>query len=202
MSGREAFENVVGKVAKDVQKEIIASLDEAYKDALEMVEAEERETILRAAEIPQSKDRQADTLRRRIIGGAELKARNRSLQILEEAVNRIFEESLKRLENLSSKKGYERSLKKFLEEGVEAIGGEEFIVSANSADLGMLKRFSPEVEKSEGVKIKLSSKALGCRGGVQVMNIDGSVIYDNTVEARLERLKPLLRKQISDLLTK
>ncbi|MFQ6135447.1 MAG: V-type ATP synthase subunit E [Nitrososphaerales archaeon] len=202
MSSRESFENVVGKVARDAKAEILSSLEEAYKDALEIVEYEGREAAVKAAEIPQSKDRQAGTLRRRIIGGAELEARNRSLQLVEETVNRVFEGSLKRLNDLSSVKGYDKSLKRLLEEGVDAIGGDEFLIHTNSNDQDMLKKISREVETSRKVKIKLSSKPLDCRGGVQVMNSDGSVIYDNTVEARLERLKPLLRKQISDMLTK
>ncbi len=202
MSGKEAFENVVGKVANDAKAEILSSLEDAYKDALELVEYEERETAVKAAEIPQSKDRQADTLKRRIIGGAELKARNRTLQLIEETVNRVFEESLKKLDNLSSIKGYDKSLKRLLEEGVDAIGGSEFLIYGNSQDKDRLKKISREVEKSLKVKIKLSSKTLNSRGGVQVMNSDGTVIYDNTIEARLERLKPFLRKQISDMLTK
>jgi V/A-type H+-transporting ATPase subunit E len=201
MSNREAFENVVGKVAKDVQSEIKSSLEEAYNDALQIISSAEKEAIAKANEIPHSKERQAETLRRRIIGNAELKARNLSLQVLEETVNKIFDESLKEMEEPSSMKDYGKALKKFLEEGVEAIGGEEFIAVGRSADKDILKKASQEVEKERNVKIKTVSETLDSRGGVQVKNSDGSVIYDNTIEARLERLKPLLRKQISEILT-
>lgn len=202
MSSREAFGNVIGKVAKDAEADILSSLEEAYKEALEIVETEAKDAALKVAVIPQSKDRQAETLRRRIIGGTELKARNKTLQLIEEGVNKVFEESLKRMENLSSTKGYEKSLKRLLEESVDAIGGGEIIAHSNSVDKEMLKKIAHEVEKSRGVKIKLSSETLTCRGGVQVMSKDGSMIYDNTVEARLERLKPHLRKEIADIFTK
>jgi len=138
--------------------------------------------------------------RRRIIGSAELKARNLSLQVLEETVNRVFDESLKKMEDSSSMKNYGKSLKKFLEEGVDAIGVEEFTVVGRSADKDLLKKVSHEVEKEHNVTIKVASETLESRGGVQVKSSDGSVIYDNTIEARLERLKPLLRKQISEIL--
>ncbi len=200
MSNREAFENVVGKVAKDVQSEIKSSLEEAYKEALQIIDSAEKESVAKASEIPHSKERQAETLRRRIIGSAELKARNLSLQVLEEAVNRVFDESLKKMEDQSSMKNYGKSLKMFLEEGVDAIGGEEFTVVGRSADKDLLKKVSHEVEKEHNIKIKIASETLESRGGVLVKNSDGSVIYDNTIEARLERLKPLLRKQISEIL--
>ncbi len=200
MSNREAFENVVGKVAKDVQSEIKSSLEEAYKEALQIIDSAEKESVAKASEIPHSKERQAETLRRRIIGSAELKARNLSLQVLEEAVNRVFGESLKKMEDQSSMKNYGKSLKMFLEEGVDAIGGEEFTVVGRLADKDLLKKVSHEVEKEHNTKIKIASETLESRGGVLVKNSDGSVIYDNTIEARLERLKPLLRKQISEIL--
>lgn len=200
MSNREAFENVVGKVAKDVQSEIKSSLEEAYNEALRRIDSAEKESVAKASEIPHSKERQADALRRRIIGSAELKARNLSLQVLDETVNRVFDESLKKMDDHSSMKNYGKSLKKFLEEGVNAIGGAEFAVVSRSADKDLLKKISHEVEKEHNVKIQVASETLESRGGVQVKSRDGSVIYDNTIEARLERLKPLLRKQISEIL--
>jgi V/A-type H+-transporting ATPase subunit E len=93
-------------------------------------------------------------------------------------------------------------MKRHLEEGLDAIGGEEYTISCNTKDVNLLKRISKEVQKTRGINIKLSSKSIACKGGVQIMNRDGSVIFNNTVEARLERFKPLLRKQISDMLTK
>jgi V/A-type H+-transporting ATPase subunit E len=202
MNSREAFENVVGKVARDVQSEISVSLQEDYKDALAIIDTEEKDAIAKAEEAPHLRERQVEILRRRIIGSAELKARNMSLQVLDDTVNRAFDESLKKLRDISSKNGYDKSLKLFLEEGINAIGGEEFIATVRAADHDLLKKITREVESKLGVTIKVASESLECVGGVQVKNKDGSVIYDNTFEARLERLKPLLRKEISELLTK
>jgi len=202
LNNKEAFDNVVSKVVNDVKREILLSLENSHNDALEIIENTEQETNIKAAEILQSVDRLGDTLHSKIIGNAELKARNNSLQLIEETINKIFEESLKGLVNISSNKSYDKSMKKLLEEGLDAIGGKEFNISCNTKDVDLLKNISKEIQKTRKINIELSSKNLNCMGGVQVMNSDGSVIFNNTVEVRLERFKPLLRKQISDMLTK
>ena len=202
MNNKEAFDNVVSKVVNDVKREILLSLENSHNDALEIIENTEQETNIKAAEILQSVDRLGDTLHSKIIGNAELKARNNSLQLIEETINKIFEASLKGLVNISSNKSYDKSMKKLLEEGLDAIGGKEFNISCNTKDVDLLKNISKEIQKTRKINIELSSKNLNCMGGVQVMNSDGSVIFNNTVEVRLERFKPLLRKQISDMLTK
>ena len=202
MNNKEAFDNVVSKVVNDVKREILLSLENSHNDALEIIEKTEQETNIKAAEILQSVDKLGDTLHSKIIGKAELKARNNSLQLIEETINKIFEASLKGLVNISSNKSYDKSMKKLLEEGLDAIGGKEFNISCNTKDVDLLENISKEIQKTRKINIELSSKNLNCMGGVQVMNSDGSVIFNNTVEVRLERFKPLLRKQISDMLTK
>ena len=202
MSNREAFENVVGKVVEDSKAEIMMTLEKTYKDSLGIVEDMARVATVEAAEIARSEDRQAEALRKRILLGAELEARTRSLKLVEDIFNNIFEDFLNRLVNLSSDKGYGASLKRLLEEGLDAIGGDEFVIYANSSDADLLKRITYEVEKSRKVRIKLSTNTLSCKGGVRISNNDGSVMYDNTLEMRLERLKPLLRKQLSNILKK
>ena len=201
MNNKEAFDNVVSKVVNDVKREILLSLENSHNDALEIIEKTEQETNIKAAEILQSVDKLGDTLHSKIIGNAELKARNNSLQLIEETINKIFEESLKSLVNISSNKSYDKAMKRLLEEGLDAIGGKEFNISCNTKDVDLLKNISKEIQKTRKINIKLS-KNLNCMGGVQIMNSDGSVIFNNTVEVRLERFKPLLRKQISDMLTK
>jgi len=201
LNNKEAFDNVVSKVVNDVKREILLSLENSHNDALEIIEKTEQETNIKAAEILQSVDKLGDTLHSKIIGKAELKARNNSLQLIEETINKIFEESLKSLVNISSNKSYDKAMKRLLEEGLDAIGGKEFNISCNTKDVDLLKNISKEIQKTRKINIKLS-KNLNCMGGVQIMNSDGSVIFNNTVEVRLERFKPLLRKQISDMLTK
>ncbi|HEY4699146.1 MAG TPA: V-type ATP synthase subunit E family protein [Nitrososphaerales archaeon] len=199
---RKSFENVIGKVVKDAELEIISSLNESYKEALDIIDTAEKNSSKSSAEIPRLKERQADLLKKRILGGAELKARNKTLNVVDEYVNKVFEESLKKMTNLSSDKKYGLHMKKLLEEGIDEIEGQNFIAYSNSSDKELIKKIIKDIENSKSVKIKLHSETLGCRGGVKLMNKEGSIIYDNTIESRLERLKSLLRKEVADVFTK
>jgi V/A-type H+-transporting ATPase subunit E len=199
---REILDNVVGKVVNEAKSEILADLEKTFNEAIESINYQKQEIGIKAAEIPQSKERQAEILNRRIIGGAELKVRNSSLEIVEETVNSVFDQSLKRLSDPSSFKSYRNSLRRYLEEGIEAIGGNEFIILFNSNDYELLRDISKDIEKKIDVKITISSEKINCRGGVQVMNKDKTIKYDNTLESRLDRLRSVLRKEIADIITK
>jgi len=199
---REILDNVVGKVVNEAKSEILSDLEKTFNEAIESINYQKQEISIKAAEIPQSKERQAEILNRRIIGGAELKVRNSSLEIVEETVNSVFDQSLKRLSDPSSFKSYRNSLRRYLEEGIEAIGGNEFIILSNSNDYELLRDISKDIEKKIDVKITISSEKINCRGGVQVMNKDKTIKYDNTLESRLDRLRSVLRKEIADIITK
>ena len=198
MSVLEAVESTVKKVVEEALQEMMSSLTDAYKEAVDVVDVAEQETILEVSKILEGKDRQGETLRRQIIGGAELTARNRSLQLIEEGVNNVFKEALQRLEDIASHKGYAGAMKKLLEESIDAIGGESLVVSGNKRDLEVLKKVAEEVGRERGVKIKVE-KPIKTSGGIKAMTPDGSILYDNTFEARIERLRPVLRKEIAGL---
>ena len=44
---------------------------------------------------------------------------------------------------------------------------------------------------------ELSSDTIDCLGGVEVRTKDGSMTYNNTIDSRIERMKPLIRKEIA-----
>jgi V/A-type H+-transporting ATPase subunit E len=47
----------------------------------------------------------------------------------------------------------------------------------------------------------LEEKSIDTIGGVVITSLDGSVRFDNTFEARLERMRPSLRMEVSETLT-
>ena len=44
---------------------------------------------------------------------------------------------------------------------------------------------------------ELSSETIDCLGGITIKSKDGTMTFDNTIDARIERLKPLIRKEIA-----
>jgi V/A-type H+-transporting ATPase subunit E len=65
------------------------------------------------------------------------------------------------------------------------------------------KAVSSAVRKLNGGQVKLAfdDEPVDTIGGVVLTAADGSIKFDNTFEARLERMRPNLRKEVAGLLT-
>ena len=68
----------------------------------------------------------------------------------------------------------------------------EIIVYTNSKDKDIVKSAISKISGAE-----LSSEDIDCMGGVKVTSKDGSMTFENTIDARFERMKPLIRKNIA-----
>jgi V/A-type H+-transporting ATPase subunit E len=65
----------------------------------------------------------------------------------------------------------------------------------------ILKELVDEISMSTGLKVYVSDEPIDCIAGLKVSSLDGKVVFDNTVEGRLGRLRPLLRREIAKILT-
>lgn len=194
-------ENLLKKVAEEAEQDLLLSLEQGYKQALEILEKAKSEADAETRKTSESKERQIETLRRRTLGKAELESRNRSLQLVEETVHKAFTEALTRLGGYSSKK-YETALYDMLSEAADIVEAPQLRVACSSKDRSLMNKLMERLGKQRKIKLHLEDKPIDTAGGVRVTAFDGTVVYDNTVEARLERLKPVLRKRLADLFSK
>jgi len=197
----KAFENVIGKVVGEVRQEVKAMFEDSLRLSLEILESTKRETMVEAEKIYRSKERRAEIFRLRMLSGVELATRSKSLEVVEQMMNEIFQKAFEKIEKITSSDRYKASMKRLLEEGVDAVASKDLVVSCNKKDSEILKTVAEEVANSRGVNIKVAEEPIESIGGVQVRSFDGIIFYDNTIEARMERLKPLLRKEIALLFT-
>ncbi len=184
------------KVSTEFEAEVLADLQEGRADASTLVKSAMKEAADSAAKALESGERQAESLKRQITGAAELDARNAQLKALEAKVNEVFSEAMKEAVAVPHAR-HVKSLAGLIMEGVGVIG-EKASVSCNSKD----RKAVAEAIGKLGRKLKLTLDAdpIDCAGGVVLASPDGSVRFDNTLESRLERLKPDLRKEVAGLL--
>jgi V/A-type H+-transporting ATPase subunit E len=199
MSRREAAERVVGKVVEEAREELTTSLQEGLKEALEILDSAEREIKAEVASLLEERHRAADALGRRIDSEAEIAARNLYLKALEEGIEKAIEKALSRLGSRSYRRHYLKRLEVMVEEAVRQVGGEEVVIAGAKRDLRELGKIAKQLSKRLGVAIEVSKEPLDALGGVRAWRKDGSVRYDNTVEARVDRVKPLLRRRLTEL---
>ncbi len=199
MSG---IDYTVKKVSDEALNEMIQNIADSKNAALEVVTKKMAEAQTEAVRISEQERRQAEALKRQIIGSAEMTSRNRTLEIIEDNLNSAFSQALKKLESTTSGADYARIMKSLVLEGMDEVGGNDFVISANTRDQQNLQQVIDSVSREKGVKITRSDSRLSNTvGGVVISSADGFVTFDNTYEARLERLKPELRKQIAQLFT-
>ncbi len=92
----------------------------------------------------------------------------------------------------------EKALAGLIQEGLDVIGPRAK-VQCSSKDK---RAVSSAIKRLGGkAKVSLDDEPIDTIGGVVLSTPDGAVRFDNTFEARLERMKPTLRKEVASILT-
>lgn len=194
----KAAADTLEKVSGGFESELLSELQEGKGQALSILDSSKREAKAAVTKILEGSVKQAESLKRQIIGAAELEARNAQLRALEKAVVEVFDAAVKELQQGSGER-YEESLALLVKEGLDVIGPKARI-QCRSEDRKAVSAATRRLGGSQS-KLVVDEKSIDTIGGIVMSSMDGSVRFDNTFEARLERMKPTLRMEVSDLLT-
>ncbi|MFZ0567598.1 MAG: V-type ATP synthase subunit E family protein [Nitrososphaeraceae archaeon] len=194
MNRTPALDRTVDKVLAQKQEEFMTQIDSAYQEAASNLESSKGSLRSEYEKIIQGSKKQAENLKRQILGSKRLESRNQELLLIEMAVNDYFEKARERFRELPRDKEYKSMINEMIDNCISAIGTEEIIIESNEMDSKMISEIISK--KSKKVKLSLSEKPINVIGGLRAMSADGSLTYDSTLELRMERLKPLIRKEI------
>ncbi len=193
MASNSALETTIDKILKSTEKDILTNiksgLDESQQkldDAIPKLESEFDKII-------SDGKKEADKIEKQITGASDIKARNKQLVALEEAVDRVFSSALEQITNADrSGNDYPNLIKTLIEEATQILGTSDITIFTNAKDRDTVQSI---ISQFSG--IELSSETIQCIGGIKVKSKDGAMSFDNTIDARIERLKPLIRKDIA-----
>ena len=147
--------------------------------------------------------------RDRIIGNAQLEGRKNLLLARQALLTGVFDEVLERLRGIAGRDdaNFDKGevLIALIKEAAAAVGGEEFIISGNEADLKYLGKNLGNVRRAlkQSIgesKVSLDSEPLDIGGGVIVRNSDGTKTYHNTFEGRLAGVRARIESEIAESL--
>jgi V/A-type H+/Na+-transporting ATPase subunit E len=202
MSSNSALERTISKVLSQKEAELISKIDSAYQESLNNLEASRGKLETERTRIVESAKKQAENLKRQIVGSARLAARNQELLAIENAVNNAFEEARKKLASSGSKDSYRALMADIIEESVSSIGSDgEVVIECNKNDYEMVRKALDDIQrKNSKIKARVSDQHIDVLGGIRVKSADATMSYDNTLDSRIERLKPLIRKNIAQML--
>nr|WP_246275338.1 V-type ATP synthase subunit E [Nitrosopumilus oxyclinae] len=187
-----ALEQTIDKILNQTQKDIESSIDSALNDTNQTLDDAIPKLDKEYDKIIADGKKEADKIEKQIIGGADIEARNKQLMALEASVDKVFTKALDQITNNDRSGDYANLIKSLLDESTRILGTSEVIVTANSKDRDVVQSALSGFPGSE-----LSPDTIECIGGVIIKSKDGAMTFDNTLDARIERLKPLIRKDIA-----
>ncbi|MDQ4023790.1 MAG: V-type ATP synthase subunit E family protein [Thermoproteota archaeon] len=201
MSSSSALERTINKVISQAEADFITQIDSSFQESLKNLAASRTKLEAEYNRILEGARKQGDNLTRQIVGASRLSARNRQLVLIERAVNDTFEKAKTLLASSNKENSYRLLMRKILKDSVTMIDSDQVIVECNKNDIELVeKAISDSFKDNNKIKIKMSDHPLNAIGGIRLTSADGSMTFDNTLDSRIERLKPLIRKSIAQML--
>ena len=187
-----ALESTIDKILKTTEGDILSNIKSALDDSQQKLDDSIPKLESEYDKIISDGKKEAEKIEKQIIGSSDLEARNKQLLILEEAVDKVFSQALEQISNADRSGDYSNLIRSLIEEATQILGTSSIVVSTNNKDKPVVESTLSQFPGSE-----LSSETIDCLGGIVVKSKDGAMTFDNTIDARIERLKPLIRKEIA-----
>jgi V/A-type H+-transporting ATPase subunit E len=194
-----SLERTIDKVLSQKESELISEIDSALQNSLKNLESSKSTLQVEYDAIIESSKKQAENLKRQIIGSSTLSARNKELIIIESAIDEIFTKAKEKLTQSNNEKNYEKLLTRMIKDSVSKLGS-DIVIQCNKADQKLVRNISSQESTGKNMKVSVSDDFLDILGGIKATSMDGTMTLDNTLDSNIESLKPLIRKDIVQLL--
>ena len=194
-----SLERTIDKVLSQKESELISEIDSALQNSLKNLESSKSTLQVEYDAIIESSKKQAENLKRQIIGSSTLSARNKELIIIESAIDEIFTKAKEKLTQSNNEKNYEKLLTRMIKDSVSKLGS-DIVIQCNKADQKLVRNISSQESTGKNMKVSVSDNFLDILGGIKATTVDGTMTLDNTLDSNIESLKPLIRKDIVQLL--
>jgi len=194
-----SLERTIDKVLSQKESALISEIDSALQNSLKNLESSKTTLQVEYDAIIESSKKQAESLKRQIIGSSTLNARNKELIIIESAIDEIFTKAKEKLAQSNNEKNYEKLLTRVIQDSVSKLGS-EIVIQCNKADQKLVRKISSQESTGKNMKVSVSDDFLDIIGGIKATSADGTMTLDNTLDSNIESLKPLIRKDIVQLL--
>ena len=187
-----SLEKTVDQVLEKNRSQILESLKASFSESQEKVSESLSELEKEYDKIISEGHKEAEKIEKQIVGSSDLEVRNKALLLVEEHTSKVFEKAKDEIQNTKRDSNYSNLISSLITEATEALGTSEITVYTNSKDKEIVQSAISKISGAE-----LSSEAIDCMGGIKITSKDGSMAFDNTIDARFERMKPLIRKNIA-----
>ena len=198
-------DKIVASIMSEAQEKADVIIQEVTAEVSAIQAKADKTAEVEKTRILENGKKQSDMRYQQIISEAKMNARRAKLSAKEEIIEAAFEKAVSELEQKASSKSadYEDSLIKMIKEAADEIGGDDLIIQLNEADTNQFKGeiSSDNTFDVEGIKFKLG-EPINAIGGAILKTSNGDIEVNNTIDARLERFKSILRSEVANVLFK
>jgi len=194
------LERTIDQVITTKESELLTQLNKSYLESINNIDLSKSRIEGEYENIISNAEKKAENLKRQVIGSSKLSARNKELVLLEQAVNDVYVKAKEKLVLYSEQPNYRNMLIKTLDESIPNLGTSDVTIECLKRDVEFFKKQIESLSQKFNKKIKVQSNLKNSLGGFKVKSSDGTVTLDNTIDSRIERLKPLIRKNIAQIL--
>ncbi|EPA06742.1 V-type ATP synthase subunit E [Candidatus Nitrosarchaeum limnium] len=192
MGSNSALEQTIDKILTQTEKTILSNLHSALTESNQVLDDSIPKLEQEYDKIISDGKKEADKIEKQLVGSSDIGARNSALLVLEKAVDDVFTKAIEQISNMERSGDYSKLIKTLLDESTKILGTTKVVIYTNSKDKDVVQSVLSQFSGAE-----LSSETITCIGGVVVKSKAGAMKFDNTLDARIQRLKPLIRKEIA-----
>lgn len=194
------LERTIDQVITTKESELLTQLNKSYLESINNIDVSKSRIEGEYENIISNAEKKAENLKRQVIGSSKLSARNKELVLLEQAVNDVYVKAKEKLGLYFEQPNYRNMLIKNLDESIPNLGTSDVIIECLKRDVEFFKKQIESLSQKFNKKIKVQSNLKNSLGGFKIKSSDATVTLDNTIDSRIERLKPLIRKNIAQIL--
>ena len=198
-------DKIVSSIMSEAQEKADVIIQDANANVSEITAKAEKTAEAEKIKILENGKKQSDMRYQQIISEAKMNARRAELGAKEEVIEAAFNQAIGELKTKASSNDsdYEHALGKMIKEAADEIGGNDLIIQLNEADTNKLKAdlSSDDSFEIEGINFKVG-EPIDAIGGAILKTSNGDIEVNNTIEARLERFKSILRSEVAEILFK
>ena len=198
-------DKIVSSIMSEAQEKADVIMQDANANVSEITAKAEKTAEAEKIKILENGKKQSDMRYQQIISEAKMNARRAKLGAKEEVIEAAFNQATGELKAKAADgdEEYKDSLAKMIQEAANEIGTNDLIIHLNEADTNQFKKdlSSAESFEIEGIKFTLG-EPIKAIGGAILKTSNGDIEINNTIEARLERFKSILRSEVAEVLFK
>ncbi|MCL2135061.1 MAG: V-type ATP synthase subunit E family protein [Candidatus Bathyarchaeota archaeon] len=135
---------------------------------------------------------------RKIASVTEVDIRNSLLSVKDEFVDDAFEKAIIKLKDFAASEKYSDYLFKIIEDAAKKLGQKSLILQVNAKDHKWLTQHALATLSAKlQLDLRLSEKIENYIGGCRIHTIDDKIVFDATLDNKLQELRSSLRVEIA-----